>query len=99
MKDRFATGQSNTARPSGLYLGGGPAAAPRPWPSGVATLAIMAALMALTTASPAEAATKEAPRPRVVEAAAPRDAGEPVMGIVSIKSQQVTFYDADGWIL
>jgi hypothetical protein len=30
---------------------------------------------------------------------APRDAGEPIMAIVSIKSQQVTFYDADGWIL
>ena len=34
-----------------------------------------------------------------VEATAPRDAGEPIMAIVSIKSQQVTFYDADGWIL
>src|SRR2546430_15811190 len=33
------------------------------------------------------------------EATAPRDAGEPIMAIVSIKSQQVTFYDADGWIL
>ncbi|HEX4409139.1 MAG TPA: L,D-transpeptidase [Xanthobacteraceae bacterium] len=32
------------------------------------------------------------------EATAPRDAGEPIMAIVSIKSQQVTFYDADGWI-
>lgn len=29
---------------------------------------------------------------------APREAGEPVMAIVSIKSQRVTFYDADGWI-
>ena len=29
----------------------------------------------------------------------PRDAGEPIMAIVSIKSQQVTIYDADGWIL
>ncbi|MBA1687081.1 L,D-transpeptidase family protein, partial [Escherichia coli] len=25
-------------------------------------------------------------------------AGEPIMAIVSIKSQKVTFYDADGWI-
>src|SRR5213078_1848723 len=33
------------------------------------------------------------------EATAPRDAGEPIMAIVSIKSQKVTFYDADGWIL
>jgi hypothetical protein len=33
-----------------------------------------------------------------VEAVAPREAGEPIMAIVSIKSQQVTFYDAEGWI-
>src|SRR5207237_6834833 len=33
------------------------------------------------------------------EATAPRDAGEPIRAIVSIKSQQVTFYDADGWLL
>jgi lipoprotein-anchoring transpeptidase ErfK/SrfK len=33
------------------------------------------------------------------EATAPRDAGEPILAIVSIKSQRVTFYDADGWIL
>jgi hypothetical protein len=32
------------------------------------------------------------------EETAPRDAGEPIMAIVSIKSQRVTFYDADGWI-
>src|SRR6202035_1379364 len=34
-----------------------------------------------------------------IEATAPREAGEPIMAIVSIKSQKVTFYDADGWIL
>jgi hypothetical protein len=33
------------------------------------------------------------------EATASREAGEPLMAIVSIKSQQVTFYDAEGWIL
>src|SRR4051794_18626821 len=33
------------------------------------------------------------------ETMAQREAGEPIMAIVSIKSQQVTFYDADGWIL
>jgi hypothetical protein len=59
-------------------------------------LAIMAAL---TAALPADAAVNQARRARVVEAKAPRDAGEPIMGIVSLKSQQVTFYDADGWIL
>ena len=30
---------------------------------------------------------------------AQREAGEPIMAIVSIKSQRVTFYDADGWIM
>jgi hypothetical protein len=55
----------------------------------------MAALTALTV----DAAAKQ-PRPAPpVEAVAPREAGEPIMAIVSIKSQQVTFYDADGWIL
>jgi hypothetical protein len=29
---------------------------------------------------------------------APREAGEPIMAIVSIKTQKVTFYDAEGWI-
>ena len=60
----------------------------------VVTLAATAALAALT----AGAAAREA-RPAPAEATAPRDAGEPIMAIVSIKSQQVTFYDADGWIL
>lgn len=35
---------------------------------------------------------------RSAEDTAPRDAGEPIMAIVSIKSQNVTLYDADGWI-
>src|SRR5471030_3432965 len=55
----------------------------------------MAALTVLT----ADAAARE-PRPAPPkEATAPREAGEPIMAIVSIKTQQVTFYDADGWIL
>ncbi|MFZ3353311.1 MAG: L,D-transpeptidase, partial [Xanthobacteraceae bacterium] len=36
---------------------------------------------------------------RPTQATAPREAGAPIMAIVSIKSQQVTFYDADGWIV
>ena len=56
----------------------------------------LAAMAALTVPS-ADAAAKPA-RP-AIEAVAPREAGEPIMAIVSIKSQQVTFYDADGWIL
>jgi len=67
----------------------------RRWrPPGLVALAAVAALTVLTAS--AEAA-KQARQP--VEAVAPREAGEPIMAIVSIKSQQVTFYDADGWIL
>src|SRR3981189_2339141 len=61
----------------------------------IVTLAAMAALTALT----ADAAARPARPKPPTEATAPRDAGEPIMAIVSIKSQQVTFYDADGWIL
>jgi hypothetical protein len=59
------------------------------------TLAALIALMALTTDSMA----KERPSSSPKEATAPREAGEPIMAIVSIKTQQVTFYDADGWIV
>jgi lipoprotein-anchoring transpeptidase ErfK/SrfK len=59
----------------------------------IVTLAAMAALTALT----APAAARQPAPP--TEATAPREAGEPIMAIVSIKSQRVTFYDADGWIL
>jgi L,D-transpeptidase catalytic domain len=55
-------------------------------------------MAALTALSPDAAARQVRPAPPT-EATAPRDAGEPIMAIVSIKSQQVTFYDADGWIL
>jgi hypothetical protein len=68
----------------------------RRWgPPAIVTLAAMAALTALT----ADAAARQARPAPPTEATAPRDAGEPIMAIVSIKSQQVTFYDADGWIL
>src|SRR5215468_4475959 len=62
----------------------------------IVTLAAMAALAALT----ADAAARQArPVPITTEATAPREAREPIMAIVSIGSQQVTFYDADGSIL
>jgi lipoprotein-anchoring transpeptidase ErfK/SrfK len=65
----------------------------RRWgPAAVMTLAAMAALTA-------DAAARQARPAPPTEATAPRDAGEPIMAIVSIKTQQVTFYDADGWIL
>src|SRR6516164_6288374 len=59
----------------------------------------LAAMAALTAAPPADAAVRQARAAHSTEAAAPRDAGEPLMAIVSIKSQQVTIYDAEGWIL
>src|SRR3974390_3229418 len=64
-------------------------------PAGIVTLATVAALTALT----ADALATQARHAQPAEATAPRAAGEPIMAIVSIKSQQVTFYDADGWIL
>ena len=68
----------------------------RRWgPPAIVTLAAMAALTALA----ADAAARQTRPAPPTEATAPRDAGEPIMAIVSIKSQQVTFYDADGWIL
>jgi flagellar motor protein MotB len=68
----------------------------RRWKSpAMVTLAALAALTALS----ADAAPRQARPAQPPEAVAPRDAGEPIMAIVSIKSQQVTFYDADGWIL
>jgi chemotaxis protein histidine kinase CheA len=66
----------------------------------IVTFAVTAALTALTAAPPANAAAKQAPpaAPPTQETA-PREAGEPIMAIVSIKSQHVTIYDAEGWIL
>src|SRR4051794_13486915 len=64
-------------------------------PPAIVSLAALAALTALT----ADAAAKPARPAPSIEATAPREAGEPIMAIVSIKSQQVTFYDAEGWIL
>jgi hypothetical protein len=59
--------------------------------SAIVTIAAMSAL----TATTADVAARE----RASFEAAARDAGEPIMAVVSIKSQNVTFYDADGWIL
>src|SRR5580658_1769762 len=64
-------------------------------PPAIVALAAMATLTALTAGAAARQARPAPP----TEATAPREAGEPIMAIVSIKSQQVTFYDADGWIL
>ena len=68
----------------------------RRWgPPAIVTLAAIAALTALSL----EPAAGQARPAQIKEATAPRAAGEPIMAIVSIKTQQVTLYDAEGWIL
>jgi lipoprotein-anchoring transpeptidase ErfK/SrfK len=71
-------------------------AAMRHWaPAALVALAAAAAL----TLPGGDALAKPAHQAQPAAVTAPRPAGEPIMAIVSIKSQQVTFYDADGWIL
>jgi lipoprotein-anchoring transpeptidase ErfK/SrfK len=83
------TNRSTTAQSSKAIRRQGPAA----------TISLAAAaLMAALAASPVDAANRSGSA-HPTEATAPRNADEPVMAIVSIKSQQVTIYDADGWIL
>src|SRR5439155_14617690 len=60
-------------------------------------LALAAVAALIVAPDPAGAASRHAER--AVEAVAPRKAGAPIMAIVSLKSQQVTIYDAEGWIL
>src|SRR5882757_3701909 len=68
----------------------------RRWgPPAIVTLAAMVALTALNPGAAAREQRPAAPK----EETAPRNAGEPIMAIVSIKTQQVTFYDAEGWIV
>jgi hypothetical protein len=59
--------------------------------------AAVASLIALPDA--AAAARRHHHAEGASEAVAPRPAGTPLMAIVSIKSQRVTIYDPDGWIL
>src|SRR5262245_29539144 len=63
-----------------------------------AIVTLAAVVVALTTPA-VDAAPRQTRPAQPTEATAPRAAGEPIMAIVSIKSQQVTFYDADDWIL
>ena len=74
-----------------------PTVATRRW--GIVTLATTVMAMAALAALDAGAAARQARPEKVVEATAPRQAGEPIMAIVSLKSQKVTFYDTEGWIL
>src|SRR6201987_5960437 len=84
MRNRFTTAQSPVAiRRRGV--------AP--------SVSVAAALAALSAAPPTYAAANQTRPAAPTVATAPREAGKPIMAIVSIKSQQVTIYDADGWIL
>jgi len=64
---------------------------------GGSALVTLAALAALALPGSEARARQARPAP-VTEATAPRAAGEPIMAIVSIKAQKVTFYDSEGWI-
>src|SRR4030088_3409757 len=63
-------------------------------PPAFVALAAMAALTALT----ADAAARQA-RSAPTETTAPREAGEPIMAIVSIETHTATFYASEGWLL
>ncbi len=65
---------------------------------GPATLVMLAAMAALMASNAGAMAKKARPAPQTVQKA-PRAAGEPIMAIVSLKSQRVIFYDAGGWIM
>jgi hypothetical protein len=58
----------------------------------VATLALLVA-----TGNVAEAGGSR--KERSIESITTRTAGEPIMAIVSLHSQRITVYHADGWIM
>jgi hypothetical protein len=62
-----------------------------------ARLAVAGAALLIAAADPALAAGSRNERP--VEAVESRNAGEPVMAIVSLRSQRITIYDDKGWTL
>src|SRR6185436_12868877 len=61
------------------------------------SLAVAALAVLVAAGSDAQARSGKAERP--TEAIQSRSAGEPVMAIVSLRSQRITVYDAKGWIL
>ncbi|MGX7744591.1 L,D-transpeptidase family protein [Rhodopseudomonas parapalustris] len=63
------------------------------------TPALLGLATLLAVAAPTfDASAKRARPAATTEAIAPREAGEPIMAIVSIKGQRVTLYDSEGWI-
>src|SRR6187431_946249 len=65
------------------------------WPRRAFAVAALAVLLAAA----GEAAARSGPRERPIESVQSRSAGEPVMAIVSLRSQRITIFDANGWIL
>jgi lipoprotein-anchoring transpeptidase ErfK/SrfK len=61
--------------------------------------AVRQAMIATAALAAVIAAPDPAGAERVIEAVASRAAGAPILAIVSLKRQQITVYDADGWIL
>jgi len=59
------------------------------------TIAALVALIA--TGDQVDAASRRSGRP--VESITSRTAGEPILAVVSLRNQQITVYDANGWIL
>src|SRR6478672_6642137 len=57
------------------------------------------AILALLIAADDLAAAGSRRNERSIESVATRTAGEPIMAIVSLRSQRITVYDANGWIL
>ena len=76
-----------------------PARSTRVRAAGLCASVAIVALSAMATLTALAAPPAEAAAGHPTQMTAPRPAADPIMAIVSIKSQQVTFYDADGWIL
>jgi hypothetical protein len=66
----------------------------RLWPAYLAV-----APLAVLIAAGDHAAARSGSSERPTESIQPRSAGEPVMAIVSLRSQRITVYDSKGWIL
>jgi L,D-transpeptidase catalytic domain len=66
----------------------------RLWP---AYLAVAGLAVLIAAAGDARARSGRSERP--IESIQSRSAGEPIMAIVSLRSQRITVYDAKGWIL
>jgi hypothetical protein len=58
-------------------------------------VAALAVLIAAENDAPARSGQRERP----IESVQSRSAGEPIMAIVSLRSQRITVYDSKGWIL